>query len=264
MKSDVPAHGQIEYEDVGPGRVVLFLHAFPLCHHMWRPQIEALQGEYRVIAASMRGFEGSAAWSTTPSIGRMADDVRALLDELHIVEPVTLCGLSMGGYIALAFARMFPRRLGALVLADTRAEADDEAAKEKRNANIEFAQSHSAREFIERLLPSMVSQQTQEHQPQTIQTILDMASAQSTEGIACALQALRDRPDATAELHSITVPTYVLVGSEDAITPLYATQTLAHNISQAQVKIIDGAGHLSSMEQPEQFNDALWQFLRSF
>lgn len=263
MKRDVPEHGHFEFEDLGKGPPIVFLHAFPLSHRMWRAQIEALAGDNRVIAPSMRGFDGSASWTTTPSVGRMADDVRALLDELHIIEPVTLCGLSMGGYVALTFARMFPRRLGALVLADTRAESDDEAGKAKRNANIEFAQDHSARQFIERLLPNMICDRTRAEQPETVQQIIDIASAQATEGIIHALQALRDRPDATGELANITVPTLVLVGSDDAITPLSAAQTLADNIGQAQLQIIEGAGHLSSMEQPEQFNRALVQFLKT-
>ncbi|HEX8237935.1 MAG TPA: alpha/beta fold hydrolase [Abditibacteriaceae bacterium] len=261
MKRDVPAHGQIEFEDVGQGRAVVLLHAFPLSHTMWRRQIEALASEYRVIAPSMRGFNSSAPWTTTPSIGRMADDVRALLDELHILEPVTLCGLSMGGYIALALTRMFPRRVGALVLADTRAEADDEAAKAKRNANIEFAQNHSAHEFIDRLLPNMVSEKTRAAQPETIRQIIDIASGQSREGIIGALHALRDRPDSSAGLQNIGVPTLVVVGSDDAITPPSVAQTLATNIPQAQLQTIEGAGHLSSMEQPEQFNQALLSFL---
>jgi pimeloyl-ACP methyl ester carboxylesterase len=229
---------------------------------MWRPQIDALAENCRVIAPSMRGSGGSASWTTTPSIGRMADDVRALLDELHVAEPVTLCGLSMGGYIAQTFARMFPRRIGALVLADTRAEADDEPGKAKRNANIEFAQNHSAREFIERLLPNLISEKTLARQPATVQQIIDIASAQSTEGIVCALQALRDRPDASGELMNIEVPTLILVGTEDAITPYSAAQTLATNIPQAQLRTIPDAGHLSNMEQPEHFNRALLQFLR--
>jgi pimeloyl-ACP methyl ester carboxylesterase len=229
---------------------------------MWRPQIDALTSEYRIIAPTMRGFGTSAGWASTPSIGRMADDTRALLDELHISEPATVCGLSMGGYIALAFARMFPRRSRALILADTRAEADDEPAKAKRNANIEFAQEHSAREFIERLLPNMISEKTRAEQPQTVQQITDIASVHDREGIICALQALRDRPDATAELINIEVPALVLVGSDDAITPISAAQTLASKIPQAQLQTINDAGHLSSMEQPEQFNRALLQFLQ--
>jgi pimeloyl-ACP methyl ester carboxylesterase len=145
---------------------------------------------------------------------------------------------------------------------DTRAEADDEAGRAKRNANIEFAQNHSAREFIERLLPNMISEKTRAGHLATVQQIINIASAQKTEGIVHGLHALRDRADATAELQNIEVPALLLVGSDDAITPVSAAQTLAENIPQAQLQIIDGAGHLSSMEQPEQFNRALLQFLK--
>jgi pimeloyl-ACP methyl ester carboxylesterase len=263
MLSNIPAHGEIDFMGVGQGSVVVLLHAFPFSHEMWRTQIVALQKQYRVIAPSLRGFGRSSGWSETPSIGRMADDVRALLDHLHIVESVTVCGLSMGGYVALAFARMFPRRVRALVLADTRAEADSDDARAKRDANIEFAHRHTAHEFIQRLLPNMISAQTRDTQPEAVQELITIAAAQPTSGIAHALQALRDRHDATSELANIDVPTLVLVGSEDAITPLSAAQTLAGHIPDAQLQIIEGSGHLSNLEQPEQFNRHLAAFLKS-
>jgi pimeloyl-ACP methyl ester carboxylesterase len=263
MLSNIPAHGEIEFEDVGQGSVIVLLHAFPFSHRMWRPQITALQEHHHVVAPTLRGFGNSAGWKETPSIGRIADDVRALLDTLHIVESVTVCGLSMGGYVALAFARMFPRRVRALILADTRAEADSQEARSKRDDNIEFAREHSAHEFVERMLPNMISAQTRATQQETVREIVALGAAQPTTGIMDALRALRDRHDATSELVNIAAPTLVLVGSEDAITPLSAAQTLVDHIPQAQLQIIEGAGHLSNMEQPEQFNRFVLQFLKS-
>src|SRR3954470_24210126 len=125
MKTRLATGGEVEYRDDGAGPPVVLLHAFPLSQQMWQPQVEALRGEYRVITPGLRGFGGSDGFTGTPSVDQMADDVAALLDALHDNEPVVLGGLSMGGYVALAFARRHPGRLRALLLADTRSEPDN-------------------------------------------------------------------------------------------------------------------------------------------
>ena len=129
MKDLVSGDGTISFDDVGEGPPVVLLHAFPLARAMWRPQVEALSPAYRLLVPDLRGFGGSSPLSAAPSIETMADDVAALLDALKIAEPVVLGGLSMGGYVALAFARRHAQRLRGLVLADTRAEADSPEAQ---------------------------------------------------------------------------------------------------------------------------------------
>src|SRR5439155_13636424 len=124
---------RVGYDDAGRGKPVVLLHAFPLARSMWRPQVEALRGEFRVIVPDLRGFGETGGFTGAPSVERMADDVAALLDALKVGEPVALGGLSMGGYVALAFARRHPGRLRALVLADTRAEADTADARANRD-----------------------------------------------------------------------------------------------------------------------------------
>src|SRR6266436_166768 len=121
MKTRIATGGELEFGDAGQGKPVVLLHAFPLSQEMWRLQVEALRGEHRVLTPGLRGFGGSDGFSGRPSVDQMADDVAALLDALHVTEPVVLAGLSMGGYVALAFARRHPSRLRALLLADTRA-----------------------------------------------------------------------------------------------------------------------------------------------
>src|SRR3954470_9419844 len=125
MKDLVSGDGTISFDDVGEGPPVVLLHAFPLARAMWQPQVEALRDAYRVIAPDLRGFGASAAFTGPPSVERLADDVAALLDALKVRERGGVGGVSMGGYVALAFARRHPARLRALILADTRAEADD-------------------------------------------------------------------------------------------------------------------------------------------
>jgi len=262
MKTQIAGGIPIEYDDIGAGKPVVLLHAFPLARTMWRPQIEELQNDYRLIAPDLRGFGGSGGFTGPPSIEGFADDTAGLLDALKIPEPVVLAGLSMGGYIALAFARKYPARLRALVLADTRAEADTAEAQANRDKMIAFAQDHTAQNVIDQLLPKLVSDETRAHEPEVVAEVRRIASDQSTRGIISALQALRDRPDASPWLDQIGVPTLVIVGSEDALTPPALAQALVEGIRDARLATLNGAGHLSNLEQPELFNVALRSFLQ--
>src|SRR5581483_11742837 len=153
MKNQVTADGMIGFDDLGAGRPVVLLHAFPLARTMWRPQVEALQGSFRVITPDLRGFGDTGKCAEPPSVEQMADDVAALLTELAITEPVVLGGLSMGGYVALVFARRHADRLRALILADTRSEADTPEARANRDQLIRFAAGHTARDVIDQMLP---------------------------------------------------------------------------------------------------------------
>jgi pimeloyl-ACP methyl ester carboxylesterase len=241
---------------------VVLLHAFPLARVMWRPQIDDLQHAYRLILPDLRGFGGSEPFASTPSIEGMADDTAALLDALKITEPVVLGGLSMGSYVALAFARKYRTRLRALVLADTRAEADNAEARANREKLIAFAKDHTAQDVIDQLLPKMVSNDTRTYEPEVVAKVRQIAAAQSIRGIIDALQALRDRPDAMPWLGQIRVPTLVMVGSEDALTPPALAQSLVEKIPDARLATLNAAGHLSNLEQPELFNVALRSFLQ--
>jgi pimeloyl-ACP methyl ester carboxylesterase len=262
MKLSISPDVTLEYDDTGgSGRPVVLLHAFPLARTMWRPQVEALRGAYRVLAPDLRGFGGSGPFTAAPSVETMADDVTALLGALGITEPVVLGGLSMGGYVALAFARRHVGRLRALVLADTRAEADSAEARANRDKTIAFARGHSAADVIEQMLPKLLGDRTRAEKPEVAQELRRIASAQRIDGIIAALQALRDRPDATPGLAAVAVPTLVLVGADDTLTPPALARALADGIRGAQLVTLDGAGHISNLEQPEAFNGALRGFL---
>jgi pimeloyl-ACP methyl ester carboxylesterase len=251
----------ITFGDAGVGVPVVLLHAFPLSSAMWRRQVEALQHAYRVITPDLPGFGGSAALAGPPSVDAMADAVARLLDELLIKVPVVLGGLSMGGYVALAFARRHASRLRALVLADTRAEADSAEARANRDRLIAFAADNPASAVLEQLLPKMLSPSTPRDSPEVVDEVRVLASEQAPAGVVAALQALRDRPDATPGLAAIRVPTLVLVGRDDALTPPEVAEKLAAGIQGARLEVLDGAGHLSNLEQPRRFNAALWTFL---
>jgi len=252
----------IAYEDDGTGPALVLLHAFPLDSGMWRDQRQAMADNYRVITADLPGFGGSAV-SAGLTIDSAADVVAELLDHLGINERVAVCGLSMGGYVALAFARLYPQRLRAMVLADTKADSDDAAARDARNDMIEAVTLKGPKAVIERLLPKLLAAGTNEARPHVVQHVREMAEKQSMEGIIAALKALRDRPDASAGLAHISVPTLVLVGEEDQVTPLDKAEKLSRSIPDARLIVLPSCGHLSNLEDSDAFNNSVRQFLDS-
>jgi pimeloyl-ACP methyl ester carboxylesterase len=253
----------VAYDDAGAGQPLVLVHGFPLSREMWKPQVDALQSEYRVLAPDLPGFGGTAPLSDPPSMDGMTDVVANFLDAVNVREPVALGGLSMGGYVALAFARRYPDRLRALILADTRSEPDDETGKANRDKMIAYAKEHTATGVIEQMMPKMVSGETQTRRPEVVAEVRRIAGMQSVGGIIAALMAMRDRPDAAPGLAPITVPTLVLVGADDALTPPAMSQNLAGRIPGARLVSIPGAGHLSNMEKPADFTAAVADFLRA-
>ena len=187
----------------------------------------------------------------------------ALLQQLHIEEPIILGGLSMGGYTALAFARLFPESLRALILCDTRAEADTEEGKAGRDKMIALAQSQGATPIVEQMLPKLLGETSQKERVNVMESVRTLALQQTPTGIVNALRALRDRPDSLDLLPQINVPVLVVVGEEDTITPVSMSQTLVDEIPNARLEIIPKAGHLSNIEQPEVFNRIVCDFCRS-
>jgi pimeloyl-ACP methyl ester carboxylesterase len=262
MRTEVPG-GWVEYDDVGRGRPVVLLHAFPFARSLWRPQREALQAHYRVLTPDLRGFGGSAPFAGPPSLEVMADDVAGLLDALGVREPVVLGGLSMGGYVALAFARKYAARLRGLILADTRAEADSAEGKANRDRLIAVARERGTAAVLEGMLPKLLGDATRSGRPAVVEEVRRIATAQPAEAVAAALQAMRDRPNSTALLGRIRVRTLVVVGSEDAITPPSVAEAMVHLLPDARLAIIQGAGHLANLEQPEAFTAAVESFLKA-
>ncbi|HWG47426.1 MAG TPA: alpha/beta fold hydrolase [Gemmataceae bacterium] len=252
----------ISYDESGSGPAIVLLHAFPLSRSMWASQMEALQGAYRVIAPDLRGFGGSKGFDEPPSLDQVADDVAGLLDELKISERIVLGGLSMGGYAALAFARRHAGRLRGLILADTKAEADDTEGKANRERSIAFAGQNTARAVLDQMLPKLLAPETMAAHPEVLDVLRHIATDQTPAAIIGALRAMRDRPDSGPSLSAIAVPTLVIVGEKDALTPPALAETLAARIRGAKLMRIAGAGHLSNLEKPELFNAAVRSFLQ--
>jgi pimeloyl-ACP methyl ester carboxylesterase len=252
----------LSYESVGDGRPVVLLHAFPLSQEMWASQ-RGLADRFRVITPDLFGFGGSSLPPDGWSMDSMADALAEFLPGIGINDPVVLGGLSMGGYVALAFVRKYPDRLRGLILADTRAEADTDEAKANRDKTIAFARENSAAAVVEQMLPKLLGNFTQSNRPNVMAEVRRIGASQSVPGITASLAALRDRPDATSTLPGIRVPTLVVVGAEDTITPPDVARKMAEAIPDTRLEIIPTAGHLSNLECSAEFTTAVRMFLAS-
>lgn len=258
MKVKVDA-GEMAHVDRGTGLPVLFVHGFPLDSTLWEPQIDALSDEYRVIVPDLRGF-GDSTPTADVTMEAYADDLSALLDELNI-DQVVLAGLSMGGYIALAFYHKYPDRVRGLVLVDTRPQADSDEARANRATTAQKVKAHGAIRLADDMLGKLLSPATVKNQPDLVRTVHEMMARQPVEGIVAALHGMAQRPDSRPMLRDISVPTLVVVGADDAITPVADAESMVEAIPGSQPAVIPDAGHLSNLEQPRAFNQALREFL---
>ncbi|MBV8855987.1 MAG: alpha/beta fold hydrolase [Acidobacteria bacterium] len=251
------------YDDSGgDGAALVLLHGFPFDRSMWRGQAEALGGEFRVVAPDLRGSGETPVGAGGVSIAGMAEDVAALLDELKLGR-VVLGGLSMGGYVAFEFFRKFPGRVRALLLADTRPQADTEEGRRAREENAQRALEEGMVPIVESMLPKLLAAGTRERGGEVLERVRAMMLGTSPEGAAAALRAMALRRDQTALLPTINVPTLIVVGSEDAVTPPADAEAMGAKIEGSRLVVVEGAGHLSNVERPGEFNRALAEFLRA-
>ena len=253
----------LAYTEAGSGPPIVLIHGYPFNRSLWTEQTEALRSKYRVVTPDLRGFGESDSSAGPATMTRMAEDVATLMDELGI-EQAVIGGLSMGGYVALAFARMFPARLKALVLADTRAQADTEEGKQTRFQQAEKATSEGMAGIADAMLPKLLTPETVSKRPELVKRVRDMMVKTKPEGAAGALLGMAERDDQTEFISSILVPTLILVGREDAITPVADSEKMQSLIEGSRLVVIENAGHVSNLEQTEQFNDALLGFLSAF
>lgn len=252
---------EVGYDDVGVGTPAVFLHPFPADRTYWAPQLGALVDHSRCIAPDLRGF-GESTVGPPYTVDQYADDVAVLLDMLG-VERAVVCGLSLGGYVALAFWRRHRHRVRALVLADTRAGADTDEARERRRALAALARERGAAAVADAQITGLVGKSTRERHPELVDALHHMLEIAPVEGIVGALEAMMARPDSTPLLAGIDVPTLVVVGAEDVLTPEAEARRLHAGIPGSRLEVIAGAGHASSFERPAAFNHVVSEFLAS-
>lgn len=227
---------------------------------MWEPQLTLAAGGWRVLAPHVRGADRGAADPGPVSMDDYAADIVDLLDSLHIPEAV-LCGLSMGGYAALAVMRQAPRYVQGLILADTRAEPDTSDAMTGRRRMQAMAREKGPAAVADEMLPKLLGETTKATRPEIAARVRSLVLANSGEAIASMLEALMSRPDSTPTLATIRCPTLVLVGEEDTVTPRPLSESLRSHIAGAELVVLPQAGHLSSLEATDAFNDAVATFL---
>jgi len=252
------------YDDHGIGLPILFLPAFPLNRTMWQGELISLLNDerYRLIALDWRGFGDSEITDPISTMELFADDVAGLMDSLGIQQAV-LCGLSMGGYASFAFLRKYPQRVSGLILADTRPGADTTEARANRENVARIAETQGTEAIADLQVPRVLAEYTRLHHPEVEMRVRQMIEAATVQGIAAASRGMAQRADSTELLASITCPTLVIVGEQDTLTPPNVAQDYAAQISGAQLVVITNAGHLSSLEQPEAFLQAVRGFLGS-
>jgi pimeloyl-ACP methyl ester carboxylesterase len=223
---------------------------------MWRPQLNAVPRGWRFIAPDLRGFGGSAIDRIAVGMDDYASDVVGLLDALALDRAV-IAGLSMGGYIAFAIVRNVPERIAGLVLADTKSKNDTDEGRAARKDMLAAVRRGGAAVVAEQMVPKLLGRTTLAERPEVVAGVRRLIESTSTPGIEAAIYALMRRPDSTADLGRIDVPTLVVAGEEDGITPPSDAEALQRSIRGAALTLLPRAGHLSNLEVPEEFSNTI-------
>lgn len=231
---------------------LVLIHAFPVDAAMWDEQVSALGGEAQVLAPHLPGFGGTPPLGDVMTMDAAADHVVAEMDRAGI-ERAVVCGLSMGGYIAFPMWRRHRDRFAGLVLADTRAEPDDEAGREKRRQVAEKARAGGSEAIAEAPPPLL----TEHADPALWDRVREMIRRQPGGSIAAAALGMAEREDARPLLAEIDVPVTVIVGADDTLTPPAMSEAMVGAMPGAELVLLEGAGHLSNLEEPDGFTSAL-------
>jgi 3-oxoadipate enol-lactonase len=241
--------------------VLIFIHGFPFDHTMWQEQVRLTEPSFRVITYDHRGHGKSGVGSGQYIFETFVDDLLGLMDALMIPKAI-LCGLSMGGYVALRTAEKAPGRVSGLVLCDTRSEADTNEGKLKRAAAVRTVEEKGVSVFAEGFLKAIFAPSSFTDKPEVVDQIRRIMDGNSALGICGTLIALATRTDTTAYLPQIKVPTLILVGESDAVTPPSAAQAMHDHIAGSRISMLAKAGHMSNLDNSADFNRHLQDFLK--
>ncbi len=249
------------YDDTGgPGTPLVLVHGFPLDRRIWAAQVRGLADVARVIAPDLPGFGDTPASRGATSMDTYAAGVAGLLEALRI-DTAVIGGVSMGGYVTMAFQRGFASRVRGLVLVDTRAGPDSPEARKARDTAAALARAEGTGAVAAQMIDKMLTPETARANPAMRRSLLDLMSSQSVDGVVAALAAMRDRPDSGPSNARIAVPTLVVCGAADTLIPPKESESLRDGIPGARLSLIPDAGHLPNYEQPEAFNRAVREFV---
>ena len=252
----------LSYDDLGEGIVpIIFLHGFPFSKQMWQAQLDFLKSKHRVIAYDIRGFGNSKDEESVLSIDLFGDDLIQFMDKLNIDKAI-VCGLSMGGYIALNVYNRFADRFEGLILCDTQCIADTPEGKEKRMKLVDEIAMNGTENFTEGFIKNVFHKDSLTGKKDVVEELRNVIISNSEHIISTGLRALAERSETCSVLNKITVPTLIICGREDQVTTLAQSEFMNQNIEGSILRIIDYAGHVSNLEQADEFNKHLQDFLK--
>ena len=251
---------QLYYETHGQGFPIVLLHPFTVNHEFWNPVRDQLTAKYRVITPDLRGHGRSGVGEGAATMGKHAEDLRRLIDAEEIKTAVFV-GVSIGGYILFEFWRRHHQRIAALVLSNTKAEADTEIAQANRLQSIQNSRLHGTAPFLEEQIPNYLGSSTRRNRPDIVQEVRRMMNTLTVDGLAAVQQGMIERPDSVSTLPTIAAKTLIITGEEDILTPAPNARLMRERIPGASLAVIPHAGHYAALENPEEFARVLRQFL---
>jgi 3-oxoadipate enol-lactonase len=253
---------EISYGHEGKGAPVVLLHPFPANHEFWVPVAQMLSSRYQLILPDLRGHGDSEIGEGPALMEKHAVDIARVMDDADVGR-AAMVGVSIGGYALFEFWRKYRGRAAALILVDTKATAD---SPEARNARLQAANDvveRGTEPFLEALLPKLIGETTRKARPDLVETARKMMLKMSPEDISQVQRGMAARPDSVETLKTINVPTLVVVGDEDVLTPVPDAELMRQHIAGSQLQSIPKAGHYSPFERPEEAGRMLRQFLDS-
>lgn len=250
---------QLYYESAGTGFPVVLLHPFPVHHEFWRQIAPKLATRYHIVLPDLRAHGRSEAGKGAATMGKHAADLLRLLDRLKIPKAVFV-GVSIGGYILFEFWRQFRERVAALVLANTRAEPDTEQGRANRLKSIADSRLQGTAPFFDAQAQNLIGETTRRTRPDLLASARAMMQTMSVDGLDVIQRGMAERPDSIPMLHTISVPTLIIVGEEDTVTPIANGQLMHEQIARSRLQMISRGGHYAAFEHPEECAQILRQF----
>jgi pimeloyl-ACP methyl ester carboxylesterase len=251
---------RLRYLQAGSGWPLILLHAFPLSADLWRPQLDRVARGWQFFAPDLRGFGRGSLPPQSLTMDEMASDVSALMDCLEIDRAV-IGGLSMGGYVTMALYRLAPERFTGIVLANTKATLDTPEARAAREQMIELVRAQGASAVADQMLPKLLGATSQRARPFLGPLVRRLIEGNSAGGIEAAIHAIKDRLESLSTLERTAVPSLVIASDEDVIIPVTEAETMHRVMPRSQLVVLTSAGHLSNLEVPDDFSEALGNFL---
>lgn len=251
---------QLHYDTAGEGFPIVLLHPFPVHHGFWTPVIAPLATRYRLLLPDLRAHGHSEVGLGTATMAKHADDLLRLLKEEKIAHAMFV-GVSLGGYVLFEFWCRYRERVAALVLSNTRAEPDTEQGKTNRLKSIEDSRQRGPGQFFDAQTQNLIGETTRRNRPELVVQARAMMQMMTVNGLAAVQHGMAQRLDSVPILSGINVPTLVIAGEEDVLTPLAHAQVMQQHIPGAKLKVISQVGHYAAMENPEEYARVLRQFL---